>query len=270
MSDRTTSNGPGCSTRRCAGAGHARFTPGGLPQGATSLPVVPCAAQSDCGLPWRAASLPAAPCAAILAGGLGTRLRSVVADRTKVMAAVGGRPFLTRWFDSLEAQGVRDVVVCSGYRGHQIERCFGGAYGHLRLSYSPEQEPLGTGGALRHALGLLHGRDILVLNGDSFCEFDLEAHLATHTSRHASASLLLTQVEDARRYGQVILDGEDRVIEFREKAAAAGGGWINAGVYLLRRELLSALPAAQPLSLERELLPCWMASGVYSRWRITS
>lgn len=263
MSERITLDGPRYSTPRCEGAELARSTPGGLPQGATSLPVVSCAANLDCGLPWRAASLPAAPCAAILAGGLGTRLRAVVADRPKVMAAVGGRPFLVRWFDTLQAQGVRDVVVCSGYRGRQIEECFGGTHGHLRLSYSPEPEPLGTGGALRHALGLLHGRDILVLNGDSFCEFDLEAHLAAHASRRASASLLLTHVEDTRRFGRVILDRKGRVIEFREKAAAGGSGWINAGVYLLRRELLAALPAAQPLSLEHDLLPRWMASGVF-------
>jgi len=263
MSERNTSDGPRYSTQGCEGVGLARFTPGGLPQGATSLPVAACAANSDCGLPWRAASLPAAPCAAILAGGLGTRLRAAVADRPKVMADVGGRPFLARWLDFLEAQGVREVVVCTGYRGRQIEECFGGTHGRLRLTYSPERDPLGTGGALRHALALLHGRDILVLNGDSFCEIDLEAHLAAHASRHARASLLLTRVEDTRRFGRVILDRKDRVIEFREKAAASGPGWINAGVYLLRRELLAALPAARPLSLEHDLLPRWMSSGVY-------
>src|SRR5438094_528454 len=90
--------------------------------------------------------------AVILAGGLGTRLRSAVADRPKVMAEVCGRPFLAHLLDQLAGQGVRRVVLCTGYRGEQVEAAFGDAYGALALDYSPEPEPLGTGGALRLAL----------------------------------------------------------------------------------------------------------------------
>src|SRR5262245_56899453 len=98
------------------------------------------------------ANAPQSSEAAILAGGLGTRLRSSVGDRPKVLAEVRGRPFLACLLDLLGGQGIRRVVLCTGYRGEQVEAAFGGAYGGLELHYSREPEPLGTGGALRLAV----------------------------------------------------------------------------------------------------------------------
>ena len=92
--------------------------------------------------------------AAILAGGLGTRLRSVVADRPEVLAQVGGRPFLAYLLDQLAVSGIKNVVLCTGYLGEQVQAVFGVSYRSLCLSYSPESAPLGTAGALRLALPL--------------------------------------------------------------------------------------------------------------------
>ena len=111
---------------------------------------------------------PADVTVAILAGGLGTRLRPAVADRPKVMAEVGGRPFLTRWLDCLAEQGFRRVVLCTGHRAAQVRAGLGTEHRGLSLSYSVETAPLGTGGALRHALPRLTSEVILVLNGDSY------------------------------------------------------------------------------------------------------
>src|SRR5262245_49600157 len=83
---------------------------------------------------------------AILAGGLGTRLQAVVSDRPKVLAEVAGRPFLAWWLDALNAQGFREVILCTGFRAKQVSDTFGFSYGNLRLHYSVEAEPLGTGG----------------------------------------------------------------------------------------------------------------------------
>ena len=113
--------------------------------------------------------------AVILASGLGTRLRSVVADRPKVLAPIGGRPLLAYLFDQLIAAGIREAVLATGYRGEQIEAALGTAYGPLRLRYSPEPSPLGTGGALRLAWSLLAAPSALVMNDDSYCQADLAA-----------------------------------------------------------------------------------------------
>jgi len=208
-------------------------------------------------------ALPAELPAVILAGGLGTRLRSVVADRPKVMARVCGRPFLAWWLDCLERQGVREVILCLGYRAGQVRHCFGARYRGLSLAYSTEPAPLGTGGALRHALPWVGADVFLALNGDSFCEADLGGFWRAHQARSAPASILMTRVPDTRRFGCIRVDQNGRIIGFAEKGEQRGPGWINAGVYLLARRLFQALPPGQSLSLERDLLPCWLAGGVY-------
>src|SRR5687768_5619957 len=112
--------------------------------------------------------------AVILAGGLGTRLRSVISDRPKVLARVLDRPFLTYLLDQLAAAGLNYVILCTGYLGEQVKAEFGTSYSSLRLAYSQEMVPLGTAGALQLALSLIPSETVLVLNGDSFCEVDLQ------------------------------------------------------------------------------------------------
>jgi NDP-sugar pyrophosphorylase family protein len=200
---------------------------------------------------------------AILAGGLGTRLRSVVTDRPKVLAEVAGRPFLTYWLEVLAAQGFRDVVICSGYLADQVARCFGSSYGPLRLHYSVEQEPLGTGGALRLALPRLATDTVMVLNGDSFCETDLATFWRTHRERSSRASMVLHFEPDTRRFGRVTMTADSRLENFLEKGEQVRPGWINAGIYLLPRAWIEAIPEGRSVSLERDLLPSWLAGGIY-------
>lgn len=201
--------------------------------------------------------------AAILAGGLGTRLRSVVADRQKVLADVHGRPFLTYLLDQVADTGISDVVLCTGYRGEQVKAMLGETYHGLHLTYSQEPEPLGTGGALRYALPLLMSDPVLVMNGDSCYQADLRRFLRWHQSSGAKASLLLTEVPDTRRYGWVEVDREGRIVRFDEKDHAGGPGWVNAGLYLISRSLLQSIPATRMVSLEREVFPSWIGRGLY-------
>jgi NDP-sugar pyrophosphorylase family protein len=200
---------------------------------------------------------------AVLAGGLGTRLRSVVPDRPKVMAPVLGRPFLSWWLDTLNDYGFRKVVLCTGYLANQISDYCGSSYRDLILDYSLELSPLGTGGALRQALPRCDSDLILAINGDSFCDANLSTFVSQHQESGWPASLVLTQVEDTRRFGRVICQGRDRIVEFQEKSATRGAGWINAGIYLLSRRLLQAVPAGEALSLERDLLPRWISRGLH-------
>jgi NDP-sugar pyrophosphorylase family protein len=199
---------------------------------------------------------------AILAGGMGTRLRSVVSDRPKVLASVGSRPFLAWWLDALEAQGFRDIVLCTGFRASQVEEAFGSSFGKLSLRYSVEDEPLGTGGALHKALPLIRSSTLLVLNGDSFCRQELRPFIVQHFERGSRASLVVTSVPDVGRYGSVQFNPEGKVQRFQEKTGQAGPGWINAGIYLLSRDLFSVLPSHMSISLERDLLPRWLYQDI--------
>jgi NDP-sugar pyrophosphorylase family protein len=199
--------------------------------------------------------------AAILCGGLGTRLRSVVADRPKALAPVRGRPFVTYLLDRLAEASVGEVVLLTGYRADQVQDALGATYAGMSLIYSEERTPLGTAGAVRWALPCFSGRTVLLLNGDSYCDVDLAAFAALHRRHGARASLVLARVEDASRFGLVRAGPDGRVRRFEEKAAAAGRGWINAGVYLLDRALIEELPRARPASLERDMFPRWAAGG---------
>jgi D-glycero-alpha-D-manno-heptose 1-phosphate guanylyltransferase len=203
--------------------------------------------------------------ALILAGGLGTRLRSAVADRPKVLAEVRGQPFLLHLLDGLVEAGVRHVVLATGYRADDIEEVLREGYRGLEIEFSREPEPRGTGGAIALALARLRSPRVLVQNGDSFCAADLRAFAKSHASRRASLTLLATAVDDAGRYGRVVVDDDGAVTAFREKDPDAGAGLINAGVYLLERAVLDALPRGEtPFSFEREVLGAWIGRGLYA------
>lgn len=201
--------------------------------------------------------------AVILAGGLGTRLRSVVADRPKVLAEVLGRPFLAYLLDQVETAGIRQVVLCTGHLGEQVEAVFGKSYGPMRLIYSQETEPLGTAGALRQALPLFDSDWALAMNGDSYCDTNLGNFWQSHQSNGATGSILLVEMPDTDRYGRVNLSSGGRVESFDEKGMNRGPGLINAGIYLLNRLLLGSIPSGRAVSIEREMFPLWVGSGIY-------
>jgi D-glycero-alpha-D-manno-heptose 1-phosphate guanylyltransferase len=201
--------------------------------------------------------------AVILAGGLGTRLRSVVADRPKVLAPVLQRPFVSYLLDQLAAVGIKQVVLLTGYRAGQVAQELGSRHTGMELFYSPELTPLGTAGALRAAMPLLSTSNILLLNGDSYCHVDLAGCADIHRRQRADLSLVVTAVEDSGRYGQVVLASNNQVSRFVEKQPGPSGqkGWINAGIYLLSRGLVEEIPPGRSVSLEREMLPAWTAPG---------
>ena len=198
----------------------------------------------------------------VLAGGLGTRLRSAVADRPKVLAEVRGRPFLAYLLDQLAEAGLRDAVLCVGYRAERIQQTFGNAYAGLRLAYCVETTLQGTGGAIRDALPLAASDPLIALNGDSYCQTDFPALWAWHRDRGAQATLLLRWMADPARYGRVELDEQGGVRAFAEKCDRARPGWINAGVYVLSRAVVNAIPAGGPVSIEREVFPRWIGRGL--------
>jgi len=201
--------------------------------------------------------------AAILAGGLGTRLRPAVFDRPKVLAQVNGRPFLAYLLDQLADQGIRKVAMCTGYLGQQVEEAFGDMYRAISLCYSQEPSPLGTAGALRLALPLFPSPTVLVLNGDSYCQWNLKAFWTVHRLKESKATLLVAEVTDTSRFGRVEIEPSGKISDFLEKREARGPGWINAGVYLLSRSSIEEIPSGQVLSLEKDIFPTWVPRGIY-------
>jgi NDP-sugar pyrophosphorylase family protein len=140
----------------------------------------------------------------------------------------------------------------------QIEHLYPASYKDLSISYSREHALLGTAGAVRFALEQIKTDRALVLNGDSFCDFDYAAFKSFHEGRDADASILLTYVEDCSRYGSVVLDENAKVESFIEKSGAGGAGLINAGVYMMERGLLKEIPVGRVLSLEKDIFPSWI------------
>jgi len=201
--------------------------------------------------------------AVILAGGIGSRLRPVVGDRPKVLAPVAGRRFLAYLLHQLADAGFEDVVLCTGYMADQVQDAFGSRFRKLRLHYSREEQPLGTAGALRHALPLIQSETAVVLNGDSYCPVDLGDFLRQHHEKRADASIVLTQIPDTSRFGAVEADRSSRILRFGEKNTT-GPGWINAGIYAISRSFLASISDGVAVSIERECFPRWIADGLFA------
>ena len=202
--------------------------------------------------------------AIILAGGLGTRLREVVKDQPKVLAPVNGRPFLELVLDSLnKLPCLQRVVIAVGHMSEKIRVEFAdpGKY-RFEIIYSEEKDLLGTGGATKKALQYTETKDVLVMNGDTYVEININDLIQFHYEKGAAATLVLRSVEDPSRYGTVKLVG-DRVTSFEEKKLDGTGHWINAGMYIFRRDLYDQVKEGQVISLERELLPGFIDHDVY-------
>jgi NDP-sugar pyrophosphorylase family protein len=191
----------------------------------------------------------------ILAGGKGERLKPVVFDKPKVLAEISDRPFLTYVFDQLSLAGFQEVVLCTGFMAEQIKGKLGDTYGSLRLLYSPEEEPLGTGGALRLALSYIWSDTVLVMNGDSYMDVGLSSFVDWFLQKNGDAALVLTEVSDTVRYGRVVIGQDEHIAMFQEKGLAKGPGWINAGIYLMKKSLVASIPNSRPYSLECEFFP---------------
>ena len=191
--------------------------------------------------------------AIILAGGFGTRLQSLVSEVPKPMAPVAGVPFLAHLAAFLEKQGVRRVVISVGYKAAVISEYFKESFLGMDIDYSPETEPLGTGGAIRRALQFIKSESCLVLNGDSLFNVRIQDLSAVHQETGATVTLSLRWMPDASRYGCVQCEN-GRIKAFQEKVADVGPGFINGGVYLCRSNMFEGLDLPTRFSFENDFL----------------
>ena len=225
--------------------------------------------------------------AILLCGGMGTRLRSVVADRPKPMADICGKPFLQYLLEMLRDKGITEVIFALGYMGEMIEEYFqdGSAFG-LKIAYSYEEEPLGTGGAIRNALPKILEEEVLVVNADTYFPMDYQGLLRFHQENDGDFSLATRAIEDISRYGAVRRDPAGRILAWNEKLGDGGqqpgegskqpiegnaqqaasaspkslSGEINGGIYVMKKSLIAEIPEGKQ-SLEQDCIPKWLSEG---------
>jgi mannose-1-phosphate guanylyltransferase len=195
--------------------------------------------------------------AIILVGGQGTRLRPLTITTPKPMLPLAGIPFITHQLLRCRQAGIEHVVLATSYRSEVFTRHFGdGDEIGLALTYAVEDEPLGTGGALRNAAA--HLRDtgpVVVLNGDVLGGLDLRRLTDRHRQTGADVTLHLREVPDPSAYGVVTTRPDGRVTAFREKTTRPSGNQVNAGTYVFSRAALLAIPPGRVVSVERETFP---------------
>ena len=191
--------------------------------------------------------------AVVLAGGFGTRLRHIVSDVPKPMAPMDekGTPFLQYVLSDLARQGVGRVVLSTGYKSDVIEGYFGASFLGMDVVYAREDEPLGTGGAVKVALQLCHTPEVFVLNGDTFFSVDLADLRTFHREHKADFTLAMKKMFDFDRYGTLDVQNS-RIQAFQEKQPLQRG-WINGGVYCMQQNLLDSVMKKQ-FSLETDFM----------------
>jgi D-glycero-alpha-D-manno-heptose 1-phosphate guanylyltransferase len=191
--------------------------------------------------------------AIILAGGFGTRLKGVISDLPKPMAPVNGKPFLEYLLLHLHKYGIRHIIFSTGHLAEKIVAHFGNEFLGMKISYSHEKDPLGTGGAIKLALSSCGDDEVLAMNGDSFFEINMQRFFDLHHRSKADVSLALREVENASRYGRILIDNENRITDFKEKSDQPSSGLINAGVYVIRKKVfLGNAPQAANFSIEKD------------------
>lgn len=191
----------------------------------------------------------------ILCGGLGKRLRSVDSKNPKAMVKFNDRPFMDILLEQLKGQGLRRFVLCTGYKAGDIEEYYKKNNQGLEIVFSREEEPLGTGGAIRNASELIQSSPFFALNGDCYSHVDYKALLHYHFARNSTATLTVAKVVDNKDFGSIDLDPDNRILAFREKQELKGVSYVNVGIYCYNKEIFSYMPPEKNFSLEYDVFP---------------
>ncbi len=196
----------------------------------------------------------------ILVGGLGTRLRKIGITQPKPMILINDHPFLEYLMLSLKQSGIREIVLCVGYGAEVVQNYFGA--GHklgIQIYYSKEENPLGTGGAIKNAQAFADEEN-LILNGDSFLELDYQQFIAFHREKNALATIATISIPETQDYGNIQVDDNEKILSFAEKVSG-NKGLINGGIYLFQKKALDYIPANQSVSIEKEVFPALVSTG---------
>jgi mannose-1-phosphate guanylyltransferase len=195
--------------------------------------------------------------ALILAGGQGTRLRPLTVYTPKPIVPICNRPFLLYQIDTLRRAGITDITLSLSYQPNKIEQLLGDGsdYG-VKLKYTVEPQPMGTAGAYKFAEDLIR-EPTVVFNGDILTDLDLKSCIREHVERKATATIVLTPVDNPSAYGLVETESDGRIRRFLEKPKPeeVTCKTINAGTYILEPKVLDFIPKGQNHSFEYGLFP---------------
>ncbi len=191
--------------------------------------------------------------AIILAGGLGTRLQSAVPDVPKVMAPVAGKPFLEHVIAYYLKEGIQSFIFSLGYKHELIEEFITNNFSSLSYTFSIEEEPLGTGGAVKKAAALAKSEDVLLMNGDTLFKINVTELSLFHQQHSADCTLSLKSMLQSDRYGVVETDHTNRILSFKEKKYYENST-INGGVYALHVPSFLSLDLPEKFSFEKDYL----------------
>ncbi len=197
--------------------------------------------------------------AIILAGGLGTRLRSAVPDLPKCMAPVAERPFIWFLMRYLKKQGIESFIFSLGYKNELIKEYLEKTFPGTMFTFVIEDEPLGTGGAIKLACDVALEPDVIIFNGDTLFETDIQKIAAFHLQHHATCTLSLKPMHDFDRYGVVEINKENYIQSFKEKKYYKSA-LINGGVYALNVAQFAELSLPEKFSFEKDFLEKYFAS----------
>jgi D-glycero-alpha-D-manno-heptose 1-phosphate guanylyltransferase len=193
------------------------------------------------------------PTAIILAGGLGSRMRSIAGSVPKPMIEINGEPFLAYLLHYLGDQGINEIVLSVGYKSESITAYFGDQYGDIQIKYSFEDQPLGTGGAIRRALRIVKDKHAFIINGDTYFCINLAKLLDFHKSKYSCITIALKHMRNTKRYGKVAIDTDSKIIGIGEEVRGESS-LINGGIYLISQEAFDDTNLPNRFSFEVEFL----------------
>lgn len=193
--------------------------------------------------------------AVVLAGGFGTRLREVIKEVPKPMAPIREKPFLYYLFKYLKRNNVKKIILAVSYKRDLIIDYFKDSFEGIKIVYSIEKKPLGTGGGVKKAFGYTETENIFVLNGDTYFDIDLKDFYEFHISKQSEISLALKLIDRPHRYGTVTLDETGKITGFLEKENKLEG-IINGGIYLINKKkfLTFTKKLSENFSFEKDIL----------------
>ena len=188
--------------------------------------------------------------AIILAGGRGKRLKPVTDYVPKPLVPIKNIPIIEWQIRYLKKFGIKEVIICTGYKADMIESYLSMKKLGMKIKFSIEKTPLGTGGAIKKAGKLINDKSFFVINGDTITNIDLH--------QLASKKNAIAAIELRTKYG--ILETEsDKIINFKEKKEISDT-WMNAGIYHLQKEVLKKLPIKG--DIEKTVFPDYAKKGM--------
>lgn len=190
--------------------------------------------------------------AIILAGGMGTRLKSIISDVPKPMAPIGDNPFLWYVLEYLYKQNINKVILSVGYKHEYIKGYFGGKFHDMKILYSIENKPLGTGGAIKRAFEKVESKEVFILNGDTLFNVALNRLSIQHHKHLSDLTIALKPMQEFERYGAVVTSNE-KITKFEEKGYKKSG-LISGGIYLSNANLFDNVQLPLKFSFEKNFI----------------